>query len=229
MVEAAWGARTRGLLLGTPGNPTGTLISRQELARIAEFIATRGGLLIVDETYLGLAYGQAPASASDLPGEVVVISSFSKYFCMTGWRLGWIVLPPRRVREFEKLAQHFFICPSAIAQHAALAAFLPESIRILEQRRSEFERRRNFLLPALERAGLKVPAAPEGAFYVYADCSRFGEARDFALRLLQQEAVAVTPGIDFGGNQPHKHVRLAYTRGFADLEEAALRLARFCA
>jgi aspartate/methionine/tyrosine aminotransferase len=229
MVEAAWGPRTRGLLLGTPCNPTGTLITRPELVRVAEFVATRGGLLIVDETYLGLVYGHAASSAADLPGEVVVINSFSKYFCMTGWRLGWIVLPRQRVREFERLAQHFFICPSAIAQHAALAAFLPESLRILEQRRSEFERRRDFLLPALERAGLKVPATPQGAFYIYADCSRFGDARDFALRLLQKEAVAVTPGADFGSNQSQDFIRLAYTRDAADLEEAAVRLARFCA
>ncbi len=229
LVEAAWGPRTRGVLLGTPCNPTGTLLPRPELERIAAFIAARGGLLIVDETYLGLVYGHARSSAADLPGEVAVISSFSKYFCMTGWRLGWIVLPRRRVREFEKLAQHFFICPSAIAQHAALAAFLPESLRILEQRRLEFERRRDFLLPAVERAGLKVPAAPEGAFYIYADCSRFGDARAFALRLLQSEAVAVTPGADFGSYRSDDFIRLAYTRDAADLEEAAARLARYCA
>lgn len=229
MVEQAWGARTRGLLLGTPANPTGTLIARAELERIASFLAARGGLLIVDETYLGLVYGRAPSSAAGLPGEVVVINSFSKYFCMTGWRLGWIVLPRRRVREFEKLAQHLFICPSAIAQHAALAAFLPESLRVLEQRRAQFERRRDFLLPAIERAGLRVPAAPDGAFYLYADCSRFGGARDFAFRLLQSEAVALTPGIDFGSNRTQHFVRLAYTRDAADLEEAVARLARFCA
>ena len=229
MVEAAWGPRTRGLLLGTPSNPTGTLIARPELERVASFLAARGGLLIVDETYLGLVYGHAPSSAASLPGEVVTINSFSKYFCMTGWRLGWIVLPRRRVREFEKLAQHLFICPSAIAQHAALAAFLPESLRVLEQRRAQFERRRDFLLPAVERAGLRVPAAPDGAFYLYADCSRFGDARDFAFRLLQSEAVALTPGTDFGSNRTQHCVRLAYTRDAADLEEAVARLARFCA
>ena len=229
MVRAAWGPRTRGLLLGSPCNPTGTVISRSELQRIAEFVAARNGLLIVDETYQGLVYGRAPSTAVDLPGEVVVINSFSKYFCMTGWRLGWSVLPRARVREFERLAQHFFVCPSTIAQHAALAAFLPESLRILEQRRAEFERRRNFLLPALERAGLGVPVVPDGAFYVYADCSRFGEATDFALRLLQSEGVATTPGTDFGSHRAEDFIRLAYTRGTADLEEAAARLSRFCA
>lgn len=228
-VQEAWGPRTRGLLLGSPSNPTGTLIAPAELRRIAQFIAARGGVLVVDETYQGLVYGQAPASAAGLPGEVVVINSFSKYFCMTGWRLGWAVLPRDRVREVEKLAQHFFICPSAIAQHAALAAFRPDALRTLEQRRAEFERRRDFLLPAVTRAGLAVPVVPQGAFYVYADCSRFGNARDFAFRLLQSEAVATTPGSDFGSHRAHEFIRLAYTRGAAELEEAASRLARFCA
>jgi aspartate/methionine/tyrosine aminotransferase len=138
------------------------------------------------------------------------------------------VLPQGRVREFEKLAQHFFICPSAIAQHAALAAFTPESLDLLEARRQEFQRRRDFLVPAVERAGLGVPVAPEGAFYVYADCSRHGSAREFAFNLLQEEAVAVTPGTDFGGHQTGGFVRLSYTRAMPDLEEAAGRLARFC-
>lgn len=228
-LEAAWGKRTRGLLLGSPCNPAGTLIPRPELERIAQFVAQRGGVLIVDETYLGLVYGNAPPSAVEMPGEVLVINSFSKYFCMTGWRLGWVVLPGQRVREFEKLAQHFFICPSAIAQHAALAAFAPESLGILEKHRAEFERRRDFLLPVLEQAGLTVPAAPQGAFYAYANCARFGDAREFALGLLQAEAVAVTPGADFGQHQTRDFIRLAFTCDAADLEVAAARLARFCA
>ncbi len=229
MVQAAWGPRTRGLLLGSPSNPTGTLLPAAELRRIAEFVAAQAGVLIVDETYQGLVYARTPSSAAALPGEVVAIGSFSKYFCMTGWRLGWCVLPKARVREIEKLAQHFFICPSAIAQHAALAAFQPESLRILEHRRAQFERRRDLLLPALERAGLGVPVAPQGAFYIYADCSRFGDAREFALRLLQTEAVATTPGSDFGSHRAQDFIRLAYTRSAAELEEAAARLARFCA
>lgn len=227
-VTALWGPRTRALMLGSPSNPTGTLVAPGELRRLAEFVAAQGGLLIVDETYLGLVYGSQPRSAADLPGEVVVVNSFSKYFCMTGWRLGWTVLPQARLREFEKLAQHFFICPSAIAQHAALAAFAPESLDLLEARRQEFQMRRDYLVPAVERAGLRVPVAPEGAFYVYADCSRHGSARDFALQLLQEESVAVTPGTDFGGHQTGGFVRLSYTRAMPDLEEAASRLARFC-
>ena len=227
-VRALWGPRTRALVLGSPSNPTGTSIAPEELRRLAGFVAVQGGLLIVDETYQGLVYGSQPRSAADLPGEVVVVNSFSKYFCMTGWRLGWTVLPQARLREFEKLAQHFFICPSAIAQHAAIAAFTPESLGLLEARRREFQMRRDFLVPAVQRAGLGVPVAPEGAFYVYADCSRHGNARDFAFDLLQEEAVAVTPGTDFGKHQTEGFVRLSYTRAMPDLEEAASRLGRFC-
>jgi aspartate/methionine/tyrosine aminotransferase len=226
MVRAAWGRRTRGLLLGSPSNPTGTVISRPELENIARFVAGRGGVLLVDEIYQGLVYGGNPATAIGLPGEVVIVNSFSKYFCMTGWRLGWVVLPQKRIREFEKLAQHLFISAPTVAQHAAVDCFLPESINILEQRRAEFQRRRDFLLPAIESAGLKVPAQPSGAFYVYADCGSDGKR--FAFDLLEREGVAATPGIDFGSNRTKRYVRFAYTQGMADLEEAAVRLKRYC-
>jgi aspartate/methionine/tyrosine aminotransferase len=226
-VREAWGPRTKGLLLGSPSNPTGTLIDRRELAGIAELVAERGGVLIVDEIYQGLVYGQAASTALGLPGDVVVINSFSKYFCMTGWRLGWVVLPPRAVREFEKLAQHLFISAPAAAQHAACAAFSEESLSILEKRRAEFAARRDFLLPVLKGAGLAVPAEPKGAFYVYADCG--GDSKAFARELLEKEAVAATPGIDFGANGTGRFVRFAYTRSLADLEEAAARIRRFAA
>jgi aspartate/methionine/tyrosine aminotransferase len=225
MVRAAWGARTKGLLLGSPSNPTGTLISRAELERIAAFIAERRGVLLVDEIYQGLVYGMEPWTAFGLPGEVVLVNSFSKYFCMTGWRLGWVVLPPEALRGFEKLAQHLFISAPAAAQHAAVSAFSPESVSILEERRTEFARRRDFLLPALKAAGLSIPAEPHGAFYVYADCG--GDARRYAKELLEKEAVAATPGVDFGANATERFVRFAYTRSMADLEEAARRIARF--
>jgi aspartate/methionine/tyrosine aminotransferase len=225
MVRAAWGPRTKGLLLGSPSNPTGTLIAREELRRIAEFIAGRGGVLMVDEIYQGLVYGQERWSAFGLPGEVVLVNSFSKYFCMTGWRLGWVVLPPDALRGFEKLAQHLFISAPAAAQHAAVSAFSPESLSILEKRRTEFAQRRDFLVPALKKAGLSIPAEPHGAFYVYADCGR--DARRFAKELLEKEAVAATPGVDFGANATDRFVRFAYTRSREDLEEAAARIARF--
>jgi aspartate/methionine/tyrosine aminotransferase len=225
MVRAAWGPRTKGLLLGSPSNPTGTLIAREELRRIAEFIAGRGGVLMVDEIYQGLVYGQERWSAFGLPGEVVLVNSFSKYFCMTGWRLGWVVLPPDALRGFEKLAQHLFISAPAAAQHAAVSAFSAESLSILEKRRTEFAQRRDFLVPALKKAGLSIPAEPHGAFYVYADCGR--DARRFAKELLEKEAVAATPGVDFGANATDRFVRFAYTRSREDLEEAAARIARF--
>ena len=225
MVRAAWGPRTKGLLLGSPSNPTGTLIDPEVLKNIAAFIAERGGVLLIDEIYQGLVYGAQPWSAADYPGDVVVINSFSKYFCMTGWRLGWVVLPERAVRGFEKLAQHLFISAPAAAQHAACAAFLPESIAILEDRRKEFGKRRDFLIPALQQAGLAIPAEPRGAFYVYADCGT--DSRRFARELLEKEAVAATPGVDFGRNATDRFVRFAYTRSMDDLEEAAERIARF--
>jgi aspartate/methionine/tyrosine aminotransferase len=225
MVRAAWTARTKGLILGSPSNPTGTLIDTAELHRIATYIAEKGGVLIVDEIYQGLVYGAEPATVLGLPGEVVVVNSFSKYFCMTGWRLGWVVLPPRAVRGFEKLAQHLFISAPAAAQHAAVAAFSPESISVLEDRRRQFAARRDFLVPALMKAGLAIPAEPHGAFYVYADCGR--DSKAFARDLLETEGVAATPGVDFGANQTERYVRFAYTRSMADIEDAARRIARF--
>ena len=225
MVRDAWGPRTKGLLLGSPSNPTGTLIAEGELQAIAAFIAERGGVLMVDEIYQGLTYGTEPSTALGLAGDVVIINSFSKYFCMTGWRLGWVVLPPSAVRGFEKLAQHLFISAPSAAQHAACAAFTPESIATLEERRREFARRRDFLLPVLKHAGLAVPAEPHGAFYIYADCGR--DARRYCMDLLEKEAVAATPGVDFGANGTDRFVRFAYTRAMGDLEEAARRITRF--
>src|SRR5688572_27840869 len=227
MVRGAWGPRTKGLLLGSPSNPTGTLIRKSELQAIAAFISEQRGVLLVDEIYQGLVYGMEPWTAFGMPGEVVLINSFSKYFCMTGWRLGWVVLPPDALRGFEKLAQHLFISAPAAAQYAAVSAFEPESLSILEQRRGEFAKRRDFLVPQLKKAGLSIPAEPHGAFYVYADCGR--DARVFSRNLLEKEAVAATPGVDFGANGTDRFVRFAYTRSMADLEEAARRIARFCA
>ena len=230
-VEAAWGPRTKALIVGSPSNPTGTLIAPAELARIARFVASRGGILIADEIYHGLVYTDRLNTALGLPGNIVVINSFSKYFCMTGWRLGWAVLPPALVRAFEKLAQHFFICPPTLSQRAALAAFLPETIGILEERRDEFRKRRDFLVPGLERIGFGVPARPNGAFYVYADCGPFhADAKAFTFDvLLEQAGVAATPGTDFGANATQRFVRFAYTRSMDEIEEGISRIRRVCA
>ena len=226
MVERAWTKKTKGVLLGSPSNPTGTLIDPVELKAISSFVERQGGVLLVDEIYQGLVYGTEPSTALGLPGEVVVINSFSKYFCMTGWRLGWVVLPEAAVRDFEKLAQHLYISAPSAAQHAALAAFSKESLDVLEERRAEFARRRDFFLQEI-RKSLTVPAEPRGAFYVYADCG--GDARRFCLELLEKEAVAATPGIDFGSNGTDRCVRFAYTRPRPELEEAAARVRRFAA
>jgi aspartate/methionine/tyrosine aminotransferase len=166
-------------------------------------------------------------TALSLSPEIFVVNSFSKYFCMTGWRIGWLIAPADYVREMERLAQNAFISVSAPAQHAALAAFRPETIAILEGRRAEFQRRRDFLVPALRALGFSVPLMPEGAFYVYAGCERFTDDSEvFALRVLNEVGVALTPGCDFGVHGARTHVRFAYTRSLSDLEEGVERLGR---
>jgi aspartate/methionine/tyrosine aminotransferase len=227
-IESGWSARTRGLLVASPANPTGTLIPGVELERLAAVVGKRGGVLLVDEIYHGLTYGSEPRTALDLGDHVFVINSFSKYFGMTGWRLGWLVAPPEYVRDLEKLAQNLFICPSAPAQHAALAAFEPATIEILERRRAEFRRRRDYLLPALRELGFVVRSEPEGAFYLYAESAGIAQdSHDFAWRLIEEAGVAVTPGIDFGENRPAAHLRFAYTNSIENLNEGVRRLAAF--
>jgi len=227
-IESAWGPRARGVLLASPSNPTGTLIPRSELAAIAAWLSQRGGFLIVDEIYQGLTYDGQPQTALHLAAEnVFVVNSFSKYFCMTGWRLGWLAAPAAYTRDIEKLAQNVFICPSAPAQHAALAAFRTDTIEILESRREEFRRRRDLMLPALRELGFVVPAKPGGAFYIYADCSGLGaDSAEVSRRALEDAGVAITPGFDFGTFGADRHVRFAYTRSASDLNEGLTRLRR---
>lgn len=226
-VAQHWGGRTKGLLVASPANPTGTLIAAPAMADLAACVAQRGGALLVDEIYHGLTYGCDAQTALALSDDAFVINSFSKYFGMTGWRLGWLVAPRRFVREIEKLAQNLFISPSTPAQHAALAAFRPDTIALLEERRSEFAARRDFLLPALRRLGFRIAAEPRGAFYLYADCSTLAtDSGAFARELIEQSGVAITPGLDFGENAPLRHLRFAYTVGLEKLEEGVMRLAR---
>ena len=226
-VAQSWTARTRGLLVASPANPTGTLIAAPAMAGLAACVAGRGGALLVDEIYHGLTYDCDAQTALSLSDEIFVINSFSKYFGMTGWRLGWLVAPLRFMRDIEKLAQNLFISPSTPAQHAALAAFRPETIALLEGRRAEFRSRRDFLLPALRRLGFRIAAAPRGAFYLYADCASIADDSEaLARELIEQAGVAITPGLDFGDNAPHRHVRFAYTVTRDKLEEGVARLAR---
>lgn len=228
-VRRHWTPRTRAVLLASPSNPTGTTIAAESLGEIAEFVRSRGGLLIVDEIYQGLTYASAAGStALALAPDAIVINSFSKYFCMTGWRIGWIVAPTALVREMERFAQNAFICPPVLAQHAALAALQPRAVAVFEERRAEFQRRRDFVVPALRELGFGIPVMPDGAFYVYADCSSLAADADaFAWRLLEEAHVAITPGRDFGSHGAHRHVRFAYTRDMDQLHDAVERIGRF--
>ncbi len=227
-VDACWTARTQGLLLASPGNPTGSLIEPARLAELWQTVAARHGTLIVDEIYHGLTYGVDATTALSLSDEIIVINSFSKYFGMTGWRLGWLVVPPHQVRDVEKLAQNLFISPSAPAQHAALAAFTPETLAILEARRAEFKARRDLLLPGLRSLGFRIGVEPQGAFYIYADIGDLGND-SFALAeaLIEHAGVAVTPGLDFGDNAPGRHMRFAYTVAAEKLAEGLTRMTRY--
>lgn len=226
-VADAWTTRMRGLIVASPSNPTGTLLDQAELAALRATVIARQGTLIVDEIYQGLTYGVEASTVLKSMDDVFVVNSFSKYFGMTGWRLGWLVAPQAYVREIEKLAQHFFISPSTPAQHAALAAFAPATIAILEARRNEFALRRDTLLPALRELGFVVAAEPQGAFYIYADISRLADDSEaLAHRLIEEAGVAATPGLDFGDNQPRRHLRIAYTNRCERLLEAAERIAR---
>ena len=230
-VQAAWGPQTRGVLLASPSNPTGTSIHPDELRKIHAVVQQHGGITIIDEIYLGLSFeAQYAQSALALDDQIISINSFSKYFNMTGWRLGWMVVPDGLVGAVEKLAQNLFICPSTIAQQAAIACFEDESLAVYEQRRAEFKARRDYFLPALAQAGLHVPIAPDGAFYAWADCSaackKLGLAGswEFAFEAMRQVHVAVTPGRDFGAAQTHNFVRFSTASSMADLKTAAARL-----
>lgn len=225
-LAASWTGRTKGLLVASPSNPTGTLLDSKTMASLVDIVTKRDGTLLVDEIYHGLTYGIDAMSALSISDEVFVINSFSKYFGMTGWRLGWLVAPDGYVREIEKLAQNLYIAPSTLAQHAALAAFQPETTAILESRRAEFSRRRDVLLPGLRKLGFKIQAEPQGAFYVYADSSALGTDSDqLARQLLSEAGVAATPGLDFGANSPQSHMRFAYTIAQSRIEEGLGRMA----
>jgi aspartate/methionine/tyrosine aminotransferase len=224
-VARHWSPRTRGVLVANPGNPTGTLISAAELAAIHAEVRARNGWLIVDEIYHELVYDAAPASAAGLGEDVLIINSFSKYFLMTGWRLGWMLVPPALLPSIDKLAQNLFLAAPTVAQHAALVALTAETRALLDQRKAELQLRRDALLPGLSRLGFEVKTAPRGAFYCYADVSRFGMASEqLAERLLLDAGVAITPGTDFGSHQASRHVRFAYTTDLQRILEALRRI-----
>ena len=232
LIERAWSGQARGVLIASPSNPTGTQVSADELANIAALVARLGGRLIVDEIYLSLSYDGEPKSALSVAGaladDIFVVSSFSKYFNMTGWRLGWVIAPERHVRDLEKLAQNLYISPPTVSQRAALACFLPETHVLLEERRRAFRDRRDFLVPALRELGFGVPVMPTGGFFVYANSARFAaDSQVFCRDVLEAVGVAITPGVDFGRVGAESHVRFAYTIEMAKLEEGVDRLRRF--
>ena len=230
-VAGHWSARTRGVLVASPSNPTGTSMTPEQLRAMLAAVRARGGFAIIDEIYQALSYDHKPVSALALDPDVITVNSFSKYFSMTGWRLGWLVVPESLVPTFEKLAQNLFICAPTVAQQAALACFTPEALGIYEERRREFQRRRDYLVPALRQLGFQVPVMPDGAFYVYADISALPHAHAndstaFAWSVLRDAHVAIVPGDDFGFAAPARHVRFSYATRLERIEEAVGRLAR---
>ena len=228
LIEHNWSEKTRAVMVATPSNPTGTVVEREEMARICTTVKQRGGHLIVDEIYQGLVYGENTYSALELADDIFVINSFSKYFGMTGWRLGWVVAPEDYVESLDTLAQNLFLSCASMSQYAALEAFSPECLEVLEQRREEFRRRRDFLLPALQEIGFRIPVTPQGAFYLYADSSRLtDDSFSFAYELLEAQGVAITPGKDFGFHKPEHHVRFAYTNSIENMAEGVRRIKEF--
>lgn len=224
-VQQAWTPKTRAALFASPANPTGTLLPTATMAELAQFIQQQGGDLLVDEIYQGLTYGQAPTTALSCSNNIWIINSFSKYFGMTGWRLGWLIAPEYALDAINRLAQNLFLAPPTPAQYAALAAFDANTLEITEQRRAIFAQRRDFLLPALRELGFGIQAEPQGAFYIYANAGALHDnSQTLCLNLLEKAGVAVTPGIDFGTHQAQQHIRFAYTTDMQSLETSVERI-----
>lgn len=220
-----WQANTVGVMVASPANPTGEILDRQALSDLFTLCCEKNGYLVVDEIYHGLTYGVEAPSVLELTDQAFVINSFSKYFGMTGWRLGWLVAPEHAVPELEKLAQNLFISMSTMGQYGALAAFAPETRVILDERRDAFAARRDYLLPELRRLGFSIPHTPAGALYLYAGIEQFGkDGQAFAMELLEEHGVAVTPGTDFGHYRNQQYIRFAYTTGMERLQEAVRRI-----
>jgi aspartate/methionine/tyrosine aminotransferase len=225
LVERYWTERTVGVMVASPSNPTGTLIKKDVLRDIHRVVQANQGVLIVDEIYHGLTYGEEISSALEFGDDLFVINSFSKYFAMTGWRLGWAVLPEEYVDDFEKLAQNLYISSPDVAQRAAVAAFHPETVKACEEYRSRYQEQRDFLLAELKDIGFTIPIDPMGAIYIYADCSKFTkDSFGFCQDLLENAGVAVAPGLDFGVNRASEHIRFSYPKPIAVLAEGVRRI-----
>ena len=228
LINKHWTQTTKGVLIASPSNPTGTLISPEKLKQAIQAVDSLGGCFYSDEIYHGLVYDTNATTALTFSDDVFVINSFSKYFGMTGWRIGWLIVPDEFIQATEKLAQNIYIATSTHSQYAALAAFDENTLVELENRRTEFAARRNFLYDNLLRLGFEIPVKPEGAFYIYANCKKFtDDSYQFALDFLEAEAVAITPGRDFGSFEAHHMLRFAYTTSIAKMAIAMQRLDRF--
>lgn len=226
-LREAWHSGTKGVMLATPSNPTGTLMPFDELRAICEWARAHDAWRIVDEIYLNLADGDAQTVLA-VDQDAFVINSFSKFFGMTGWRLGWCVVPDAFIPAVEALAQNYYICSSTVAQQAALACFTPASLAVAEERRQILAHRRQIVLSGLAEMGLPVPVPPDGAFYVYIDVSQTGMTSwEFCERVLDQAHVALTPGMDFGDCGAQRYVRLSYAAAEGELVEALIRLRTF--
>jgi len=237
IIAENWQENTKAVLIASPANPTGTIVCEDEMGKIIALLREKQAYLIVDEIYQGLVYDDDPYCAlkqkyqcqsDDSLEHVIIVNSFSKYFQMTGWRIGWCVVPEHLLEACERLSQNLFLATPTIAQKAALAAFLPQTLELLQQRRQIFKQRRDFLYPRLLDLGFNIPVKPQGAFYLYADCSAHTDnSMTFAHELLEQTGLAITPGIDFGRNHPERYVRLAYTKDIDYLQQAVQRLEAF--
>ena len=228
MVNRHWSKAVKGALIASPANPTGMVIDKAELGQIIHTVEDKGGCFFSDEIYHGLSYGTETPTALAFSPNVFVINSFSKYFGMTGWRLGWLIVPDDFIDAAERLAQNIFISAPTLAQYAALAAFNDETLLELEQRKQILAERRDALHRDLTDIGFAIAAKPDGAFYLYADCAKFtADSFAFAHALLEKQGVAVTPGLDFGNHLAHRHIRFAYTTGIERMAEAARRIRHF--
>jgi aspartate/methionine/tyrosine aminotransferase len=231
-IEQYWTAHTQLALIASPSNPTGTLISKAQMQALADIVKSKDGTLIVDEIYHGLTYdGIEAETVLSISQDAFVINSFSKFFGMTGWRIGWLIVPDGFTEVMDRLAQNLFLAAPTPAQYAALKAFDADTLDELESRRTVFEQRRNALLPALTELGFSFASRPQGAFYLYADCSdllqdKYADSRALTQHLLQKAGVAVTPGMDFGQYRADKHCRFAYTNDVDTLMQAVEKIKR---
>jgi len=228
ILKSVWSDNTVAAMLASPSNPTGTIVSDEQLKLMHDFVSAKQGALVVDEIYHGLTYDAKANTALSVADDIFVINSFSKYFGMTGWRLGWLVVPDEYVDAVDRLAQNIFLAASTVAQYAALAGFKPDTIMLLDERRDELAARRDYLLIALREIGFDIPVTPDGALYLYANCEKFStDSFQFVSDLLEEAGVAITPGIDFGDHEANKHVRFAYTTNLENLREGVKRISEF--